>query len=144
MSRESRQHGRLPRLDPAGVGSAILGVLLALPALAEGAVPVGGVYGNEEGCRAYQTGQPLADYLVLTEDTFSSRRIGCAFQSVLSIDKGVFTVEAICSPGGKQTVRVVDHGSAGYGFVAGSDSELGPMFPCSPAKITGSLVRVET
>jgi len=143
MPRESRQHVPLRRLDPKVISGVVFGVLFTLPALAEGAVPVGGVFGNKEGCRAYQTGQPIADYMMLTEDTFSSRRIGCAFQSVISIEKGVFTVEAICSPGGKQTVRVVDHGSAGYGFLAGSESELGPMFPCSPAKITGSLVRVQ-
>ena len=132
-------HVRLARR----VAGALLFSAAATPALSAGVVPLCGVFGNIEGCRAYETGNPRGDYLMLTDDTFSSKAIGCSFQAQISIGNATFTVGAVCTPGGAQTVQVVDHGAGGYGFVDPSGVELGPLVACAPPKITGSLSRMQ-
>jgi hypothetical protein len=94
-------------------------LLLASPALAQ-VLPIGGAYGNEEGCNAYLTGDFSAErYAVLTPYTFASDAIGCYFAELLSREPGRFTVAASCEGEGErvsQDVLAVVEGSDAGGY----------------------------
>jgi len=101
----------------ARIGATILFTALATPAFAQGVLPLTGIFGNEAGCHLYATGTKLNDtYQLLTSDTFSSAAIGCDFGVLVSSNEASFTIDAVCSPGGKSTVRVGDLGPDGLTF----------------------------
>ena len=50
--------------------------------------PYDGVFGNPAGCHLYATGEMLGDgYLLLTADTFTSKKIGCDFETLASNER---------------------------------------------------------
>ena len=101
----------------ASIGPAIVILALATPAFADGVLPFDGIFGNQAGCHLYATGKMLDDtYLLLTPDTFSSAEIGCDFGALLASADASFVIDAVCSPGGKSTVRVSDLGAEGLTF----------------------------
>ena len=120
-----------------GIGATVFFAALALPALAAGIFPLEGAFGNAAGCRLYATGIQSPGYMLLTGDTFSSPAVGCDFESLVSSDKAVFIARATCSPGGGQTVQVIDHGTDGYGLIVGGGPEVGPLAACAPVNLTG-------
>ena len=101
----------------ARIGATILFTALAAPALAGGVLPFTGIFGNEAGCHLFATGTKLNDtYQLLTPDTYSSAGIGCDFDTLVSSTEASFTIDAVCSPGGKSTVRIADLGAEGLSF----------------------------
>jgi hypothetical protein len=89
-------------------------IFLTTPALAAGTLPFEGAFGDEAGCLLYNTGRMSPDYQLLTPDTYASPSIGCDFNALVSSDGVVFVIDAVCSPGGRSTVRVSDLGKDGF------------------------------
>ena len=127
-----------------GRGTIIVTMLLvASPALAQ-VLPIGGAFGDEEGCNAYLTGDFSAErYAVLTPYTFSADVVGCYFEELVSREPGRFTVAASCEGKGEgvsQDVVAVIEGSDAEGYrvtinnagwdalvgCAGTDALFGP------------------
>jgi len=122
----------------ARIGALIL-VTLTTPAMAEGVLPFDGIFGNPAGCHLYQTGEKLnAGYQLLTPDTYSSATIGCDFDSLVSNDRIVFTVEAVCSPGGARQVTVSELGDNSMTIRLDADTFAGPLPPCPPVGVPGA------
>ncbi len=104
---------------------------ISTPALADGVLPFDGVFGNPNGCHLFATGEMLGDdYLVLTPDTFGSKRIGCDFLALVSSDRVASIVDAVCSPGGRQQVTVSDIGHDGKSIRLDDTTFIGPLAPC--------------
>ena len=115
----------------ARIGAATIITALATPALAVGVLPFDGVFGNPNGCHLFATGEMLADdYLILTPDTFGSKRVGCDFVSVISTDRVASIVDAVCSPGGRREVTVSDIGQNGKSIRLDDTTFIGPLAPC--------------
>ena len=118
--------------------------LIATPALAEGVLPFDGAFGNEAGCHLYATGEGVGDgYLLLTPDTFASYGTACDFEALVSSDKPVFTLKAVCQAEGKTRtgpdhLQVIDHGVEGYGVKFDGLDEFGPLKTCPPIDLDGS------
>jgi hypothetical protein len=127
----------------ARAGAVLLVAVLSSPAFAD-VLPIGGIFGNNDGCRLFATGRVDGDaYMLLTPDTFSSYGTGCDFESLASTDGPVFTVSATCSAEGEagvttDTVRIIDHGSDGYAIQFDGLEEWGPMTACPPVDLGGS------
>jgi hypothetical protein len=103
-----------------GRGTIVVTVLLLCgPALAQ-VLPIGGAYGNEEGCKAYLTGDFSAEsYAVLTPFTFASDAVGCYFAELIEREPGRFTVAASCEGKGERVshdVLAVVEGSDATGY----------------------------
>jgi len=125
----------------ARTGTSIIVALLATPALATGVLPFDGAFGNEAGCHLWATGNMESDYQLLTPDTYSSATIGCDFGALVSSDGVVFIVDAVCSPGGKSTVRVSDLGTDGFAIsVDDRDGLVRGLKACPPADLDPSKV----
>jgi hypothetical protein len=122
-------------------GAVLIVTFLATPALAAGVLPFSGAFGNAGGCHFFNTGDvPGDDFAVLTPDTFSSYGTGCDFDALLSLDKGVATVSAICQSEGeagaeKSTVEIIDHGTDGYSIRFDAEDEFGPYLACPPGDL---------
>jgi hypothetical protein len=120
------------------LGATIAVLLLATPAIAGGILPFKGAFGNADGCHLYATGQFLSDdVFLLTPDTFASYGTGCDFEALVSAANSVFTVQATCSAEGEvgltdDLVRIIDHGTEGYGIQFESLEEWGPYTACPP------------
>ncbi len=120
------------------MGAAIAMTLLATPALAAGVLPLGGPFGNVDGCHLFATGQFVSDdVFLLTPDTFQSYGTGCDFETLVSSADSVFTVHATCSSEGEagldgELVRIIDHGVDGYGIQFDGIEEWGPYKACPP------------
>ena len=115
----------------ARIGAATIITALATPALADGVLPFDGVFGNPNGCHLFATGEMLSDdYLLLTPDTFGSKRIGCDFVTLVSSDRVASTVDAVCSPGGRRQVTVSDIGQNGKSIRLDDTTFIGPLAPC--------------
>jgi len=112
--------------------------LFTTPSIAAGVLPFDGIYGNESGCHLYATGDRGAgDYLLLTPDTFSSAALGCDFGALVSSDGVVFIVDAVCSPGGKSTVRISDFRSKGFALSVDNRNGLWrDLMPCPAEDLT--------
>ena len=122
----------------ARIGATIILTALATPALADGVLPVDGVFGNPAGCHLYATGEMLGeDWMVLTADTFSSKKIGCDFNTLAASNAVLFTVDAVCSPGGKRQVTIGVSGQDGLTVRLDDQTFVGPLPPCGPADIYG-------
>jgi hypothetical protein len=116
------------------LGAALSILLFASPAIAAGTLPFEGAFGNDAGCLLYNTGRTSPDYQLLTPDTYASPAIGCDFNALVSSDGVVFVVDAVCSPGGKSTVRVSDLGKDGYAVsVDDKDGLVRELKACPPA-----------
>ena len=115
-----------------GARQALLSIaLVSTPALADGVLPFDGVFGNPDGCHLFATGEMLSDdYLILTPDTFGSKRIGCDFVALVSSDRVASTVGAVCSPGGRRQVTVSDIGQNGKSIRLDDTTFIGPLAPC--------------
>jgi len=121
----------------ARIGAIIL-VTFSTPALADGVLPYDGIYGNPTGCHLYATGEKLGDnYQLLTPDTFSSKAVGCDFDALVSSNTVIFTVEAICSPGGRRQVTISQTGQDGYTIRLDQTTFVGPLPPCPEAELLG-------
>ena len=117
--------------------------LLAAPALAQSVLPFDGAFGNTAGCHLWVTGERQPGFALLTPDTFSSEPIGCDFGTLASFDGVVFIVDAVCSPGGKSTVRVSDLGHDGYAVaVDNHDGLVRGLSACPPVDIDPKKVHV--
>ena len=113
--------------------------LFATPALADGVLPFDGVFGNPTGCHLYATGEMLGDgYLLLTGDTFSSKTVACDFETLASSNEVFFTVDAVCSPGGKQQVTIGVSGHDGLTIRLDAQTFVGPLAPCAPVDRNGA------
>ena len=121
----------------ARIGAIIL-VSLSTPAWAQGVLPYDGIYGNPAGCHLYETGEKLSDnYQLLTPDTFTSKAVGCDFEALASSNAVLFTVDAICSPGGRRQVTISQTGQDGYTFRLDQTTFVGPLPPCPQADLLG-------
>jgi hypothetical protein len=115
----------------ARIGAATIITALATPALADGVLPFDGVYGNPNGCHLFATGEMLSDdYVILTPDTFGSKRIGCDFVALVSSDRVASLVDAVCSPGGRREVTVSDIGQNAKSIRLDDTTFVGPLAPC--------------
>ena len=115
-------------------------VLSATPTLA-GVLPFDGIFGNSGGCHYFATGDvPGDDFALLTPDTFASYGTACDFEALVSADKGVFNVSAVCQSEGeagsdKDKVLIIDHGSEGYSIRFDEQDEFGPYKACPPVEL---------
>ena len=122
----------------ARIGATIILTALATPALADGVLPYDGVFGNPAGCHLYATGEMLGDgYLLLTADTFTSKKMGCDFETLASNNDVLFTVDAVCSPGGKRQVTIGVSGHDGLTIRLDNETFIGPLPPCTPSDLDG-------
>lgn len=121
------------------LGASIAMTLLAMSAIAARVLPFDGAFGNRDGCHLFATGEFLSDdVFLITPDTFASYGTGCDFETLVSTENSVFTVKATCSSEGEEgltgeLVRIIDHGSEGYGIQFESLEEWGPYTACPPA-----------
>jgi len=118
----------------------LLSLATATP-VAAGVLPLDGAYGNDAGCAFYIYGQaPSGDYLLVTPDTLASPKLSCDFGSLLTSSGGHFTLDAVCSPGGKIRIDVEDRGTGGVA-VTGDGAVLGPAPRCAdvPADAKGTI-----
>ena len=123
----------------ARIGATIILTALATPALADGVLPFDGVFGNPAGCHLYATGEMLGDgWLLLTADTFSSKKVGCDFETLASSNEVLFTVDAVCSPGGKRQVMIGVSGHDGLTVRLDAETFVGPLPPCAPVNLEGA------
>jgi hypothetical protein len=114
-------------------------LLISTPTLAAGVLPFDGIYGNPAGCHLYATGEKLnAGYQLLTPDTYSSAAIGCDFGALISDHDVVFTIDAVCSPGGKRQVSVSDLGHDTMSIRLDEQTFAGPLALCPPAGVPGA------
>jgi hypothetical protein len=121
----------------ARIGAIIL-VSLSTPVWAQGVLPYDGIYGNSAGCHLYETGEKLSDnYQLLTPDTFTSKAVGCDFEALASSNAVLFTVNAICSPGGRRQVTISQTGQDGYTIRLDQTTFVGPLPPCPSADLLG-------
>jgi hypothetical protein len=118
------------------------GVLIAIgifacatPAL--GAVlPIEGIFGTEEGCEFFMSGDRDADNIVvLTPDTFTARGRGCFFEELIDSIGDDIAISATCHADmelGSTTeiVRVIDNAPNGITVELIGLGEYGPLFPC--------------
>jgi hypothetical protein len=133
--------GNRKHLGRTGRSLALLLTLFTTPTLAQGILPFDGAFGNDAGCHLWATGEMQPGYALLTPDTFSSEPIGCDFGTLASFDGVVFIVDAVCSPGGKSTVRVSDLGAAGYAVsVDNHDGLVRGLSACPPVDTDPSKV----
>ena len=117
----------------------IVTAVLAAPAFADGVLPYDGIYGNPSGCHLFATGEKLGDnYQLLTPDTFSSKTMGCDFDALVSSNTVIFTVDAICSPGGRRQVTISQTGQDGYTIRLDQTTFVGPLPPCPQTDLLGS------
>ena len=97
-----------------------------------------GIYGNPTGCHLYETGERIGDnYQLLTPDTFSSKAVGCDFEALASANTVLFTVDAICSPGGRRQVTISQTDQDGYTIRLDQTTFVGPLPPCPEADMFG-------
>lgn len=112
----------------------VLSLAMATP-VAAGVLPLDGAYGNDAGCAFYTYGQtPSGDYLLLTPDTLASPQLSCDFGSLVTSADGHFTIDAVCSPGGKLKITVDDKGEAGMAVASGT-IRLGPAPRCADVPV---------
>ena len=125
----------------ARIGAAIIITAMGTPVFADGILPFDGIFGNQSGCHLYATGEKLSDdYLLLTPDTFASGKIGCDFNALLSSDNAIFTIDAVCSPGGPRRVTVTGFGEDGYTIRLDAQTFVGPIAACPDLFTLGEAV----
>jgi hypothetical protein len=99
-------------------------------------LPIDGIFGTEEGCAFFMSGDRRAENIVvLTPDTFTARGRGCYFEELIDSIGDDIAIEATCHADmelGSTTeiVRVIDN--APYGIIVEliGLGEYGPLFPC--------------
>ncbi len=124
------------------VGAAVLLVSTATPAIA-GVLPFDGAFGDSAGCALYSAGTiptGQGEFYLLTPNTFASYPVQCDFLSAASGGPSVLAAQTVCRTAtgetAKDSMRLIDHGAAGYGIKVEGIDELGP-FPACPPKQPG-------
>jgi hypothetical protein len=102
--------------------------------LADGVLPVGAVFGNEDGCNMFMTGRQEDSAVLLTEHTFTYGLTGCYFEALESEDSSGLAVDMSCSAKGQASERqflvvIPAEGIAGY-FAYIGDIVFGPLKLC--------------
>lgn len=123
-------------MRPAALFLFALTALLAKSAWAT-SLPIGGTYGNAEGCAFADNADTGSDaLLLLTPEGFSSSATSCEFRSMEADIGGSFTADSLCSHEGEEERRpemvvIKPAGDATYviGFPDGSN--WGPLAKCS-------------
>jgi hypothetical protein len=111
-------------------------LLLSSPALAKAVLPIDGIFGTEDGCAFFMTGNPTGtDIVVLTPDTFTARGRGCYFEELLDSIGDVFSITATCHAdleegSTREIVRVFDNSPQGLTVELVGLGEYGPLFLC--------------
>ena len=119
-----------------GVLIAVGFAVVASPALANAVLPIEGIFGTEDGCAFFMTGDPdLADIIVLTPDTFTARGRGCYFVEMIDRIGDDIAISAICHAdmemgSTSEVVRVIDNAPNGITVELIGLGEYGPLFPC--------------
>jgi hypothetical protein len=80
--------------------------------------------------------------------SFAGQAALCDFEALLSADKGVFTVSAVCQGAGDgrqgvDQIRVIDHGADGYGIQFEDIAEWGPWKACPPSGVGSGKATVQ-
>jgi len=115
---------------------AFTGLLLAKNGWAT-SLPIGGSYGNAEGCAFADTAKIESDTpLLLTPEGFSSSVTSCEFRSMEADIGGSFTADSLCSHEGEEErtpemVVIKPAGNAAYTIDFPDGTNWGPLARCS-------------
>lgn len=110
---------------------------LAEPGAWATSLPIGGIYGDAEGCaRANDSGTGSEVHFLLTPEGFSSRATSCKFRSMEADAGGSFTADSLCSYEGEENgipkmVVIRPEGDATYTIGFPDGSNWGPLAKCS-------------
>ena len=110
--------------------------MFAAPAVASAVLPIDGIYGTEDGCAFFMSGNGDGDNIVvLTPDTFTARGRGCYFEKLIDSIGDDIAISATCHADmelGSTTeiVRVIDNAPNGLTVELIGLGEYGPLFPC--------------
>jgi len=120
--------------------TALLLMTIATPSIA-GVLPFDGAFGNAKGCALYSDGaipDGHGEFYLLTPNTFASYPVQCDFVSSSPDAPSELFANTICRTAdgetAKDSMRLIDHGPAGYGIKVVGLDELGPFPACPPKK----------
>lgn len=120
---------------PAASGVAFL-FLAASSVVAAGILPIEGIFGNDDGCHLFMSGQYRGeDLALLTPHTFTTAMVGCYFEELIERSQSRFVVAASCSIEGDpeavdERIEVIGLGATGIVLDVESVGEIGPLKPC--------------
>ena len=122
----------------ASIGATIILLALATPAMAN-VLSFDGAYGNDQGCALWSHGQVptgQGEFFLITPNQFASYPVRCAFRSAADSGSAGIAVNAVCTAASgesdTETLRIISHGTAGYGLKPQGGDEAGPWPACPP------------